>query len=236
MEAKICSICKLEIHQKYCGNCGQQIGESETTMLSIVSDFFSNLLSVEKSVFACIYKLFTDPKKIVENYWNGNRKYYPSPGKMLFYSFAVAALHLTYVSDSLMGLVMEDGDMSGIGPQFVFWLIILPILILSSYLTFIRKKISVTKHLISIMYLGATFFMLVIILQDVIEYFFPNTVKGGSFVIFFMTVFILNAKVFSPAGNKAKVALNTLLSILILSLIGIVLLGILYLFNLIHFN
>lgn len=239
MEVKTCSICKLEVSQKFCGNCGQKIGKTETTLLSIVSDFFSNFLSVEKSVFACIYKIFVDPKSIVENYWKGNRKYYPSPGKMFFYSLAIAALHLTYVSTAIMGMDLMGTANHGqfeFGTQFMFWLIFLPLLILSSHLTYFKKKFSFTKHLISIIYLASSFFMVIVVLQDVIEYFFPASIEGISFLIFAFMIFIWNSIVFSPAENKSKIALNTLLSIVIFFLLASVLFGILYLFIPIQFN
>lgn len=231
METKICSICSSEVQQKYCGNCGQKIGESETTILSIISDFFSNLISVEKSVFACIYKLFVDPKSIVENYWNGNRKYYPSPGKMFFYSLAIAALHLAYVSSSIMGMDLmvrgNDGKYE-LGSQFMFWLVFLPLLVLSSYLTFIKEKHSLTKHLISILYLASAFFMVILIIQDAIEFVFPDLVEGISFLVFTLLIFIWNAKVFSPYKNNTKIALNTFISLMIFFLLAAALFGILY--------
>jgi len=41
---------------------------------------------------------------MVVNYWQGHRKYYPSLGKLLVYSLAIAALSLAYVNDELLGL------------------------------------------------------------------------------------------------------------------------------------
>jgi len=239
MEAKTCSICNVEIHQKYCGNCGQRIGESETTMFSIVSDFFSNLLSLEKSVFACIYKLFVDPKSIVENYWNGNRKYYPSPGKMFFYSLAVAALHLAYVSPTLMGMdLMATGNHGEyeLGGQFVFWLLFLPLLILTSILVFFKQKLSKTKHLISIVYLSSAFFMVTIVVQDAIEYVFPEAIEGISFLLFTLVIFIWNAKVFTPSDKRSAIALNTFLSLLVFFILAAALFGILYMIIPIQIN
>lgn len=92
-----CTVCGTKVEQNYCPQCGQLKGKSDITFMSMLNDFFMSILDLEKSVFAGILLVITNPTKIIKNYWSGNRNYYPSPGKVLIYALAVAALHLAYI-------------------------------------------------------------------------------------------------------------------------------------------
>jgi len=138
---------------------------------------------------------------------------------MFFYSLAVAALHLAYVSPTLMGMDLMATGSHGeyeLGGQFVFWLLFLPLLILTSILVFFKQKLSKTKHLISIVYLSSAFFMVTIVVQDAIEYVFPEAIEGISFLL--------------------AIALNTFLSLLVFFILAAALFGILYMIIPIQIN
>jgi len=78
------------------------------------------------------------------------------------------------------------------------------------------------------MYLASAFFMVIIPIQDVVEYFFPETIESFSFLFFSLLIFIWNAKVFSSAKTKSKIALNALLSMVIFLLLSAVIIFILF--------
>ncbi len=222
---KTCTVCKVATESNYCSNCGQLLGDRDTTMGIIVSDFFSNLFSVEKSVFACLLKLLRDPKMIVENYWKGNRKYYPSPGRLFFYSLAIAALHVAYVNPQILGFNI---DFEGVASQVIFWILFLPVLVYSSFFSFWKLGLSVTKHLISIMYIATCFFMIVTVVSDSVFLISGYEVELVSTFIFFLLVFTWNARVFTLSNSNARIALNALFQFLIFLIIVASIMALLY--------
>ena len=220
-----CTICQTEITQKYCPNCGQEISTSDTTLKSLISDFFSNLLSLEKSVFAGLIKIITNPKELVINYWRGHRKYYLSPGKLLVYALAIAALHITYVNDDLLGLTFE---FEGGGGQFIFWMIFFPFLTLTSYLCFFRQKFNLAKHVISIAYIASCFFMIGTVVNDLLNYFSIDLAEMA-FFSFLVLVFIYNGRVFISKLSVIRVILFSFLQLIVFCLLVVGVLGVLYL-------
>ena len=220
-----CTICQNEITKKYCSNCGQKVSISDTTLKSLILDFISNLFSLEKSVFAGMMIIITNPKKIIVNYWLGHRNYYPSPSKLLVFAIAIAALHLTYVNENLLGLAFE---VEGGGGQFIFWIIFFPFLSFTSYVCFYRKKYSLAKHVISIGYIASCFFMITTVVNDLLNY-FSIDVNVLAFIIFLMLVFIWNGRVFISKQNVIKIILFSFLQLFVFCLLFAGLVGILIL-------
>ena len=196
---------------------------SDTTLRSLMSDFFSNLFSLEKSIFAAMIKIISNPKELVINYWRGHRKYYPSPGKLLVYALAIAALHMTYVNGELLGLSF---DLQGGGGQFLFWSIFFPFLTFTSYICFFRKKMNLAKHVVSIGYIASCFFIILTVMHDLFIYFgmVPTDSESLAFFIFLFLVFIWNGRVYTSNPNVIKVVLSFFLQLLVFCLlIGMVL-------------
>lgn len=191
-------------------------------------DWVANVFSLERSVFATMIKLLLDPRKIVENYWLGNRGYQPSPGKIFFYGLACAALHITYVNSELLGLTL---NLVGVQAQLFFWALFFPLLTVSSLLTFIRKKQPFTKHLISLTYIGSSFFIIVTILQDAMTIALENYLTANAFFLFLICVMLWNAITFSGPRKYLEITLYTVLQILVFAALVASLLGLVYLKN-----
>ena len=94
-------------------------------------DSLANLFYLEKSVFGTILKLVQNPKHIVTNYYLGFRNYYSSPGKLLLYSVAIIALHVSFINPNVLGMVI---NIKNLGTQYFFWIMHLPIVLFISYL------------------------------------------------------------------------------------------------------
>jgi hypothetical protein len=211
-KTKICSVCQKESDSDFCGTCGQKLGRKKTTVFSLIKDLFMNALDLEKSVFAALFILIRRPILLVENYFQGNRKYYPSPAKMLFYALAIAAIQLAYITPHLLGMVMDN---SLFDQQILFWIIFFPLLTLTSYITFIGKKQKSAKHLISIVYLGSASFILVTVINSFIILIFGDILSIIAFVIFIAILFISNSRVFCPEKKYFQIILFTLLQFIV---------------------
>lgn len=225
-ENRACTVCNKPIKETFCSTCGQKMKREETTVRSIFTDFFQNLFSLDKSVFATIYSLLKDSRKIISNYWSGYRRYYPSPGKLLVYAITFAAIQLTFIHDELLGLTLDIDEVKG---QFLFWILFFPLILLTSYLSFFRLKFSFTKHLISIAYIASSFFIVFTLLNTLLLGFGIN-LNSIPFLIFLIAVFIWNALVNTPSP-KIKVLQYTLIQLFCFLLIVLVLMGTAYLIN-----
>lgn len=209
-----CTVCNNSSSDNYCGNCGQKINKKETTFLTLMSDLISDTIDVEKSLFATLFSIILHPNKIIENYWNGFRKYYVSPGRVLIYALAVAALHLAYIDDSILGADIQSNQVES---QFLFWILFMPFMILASYLTFIKSNKGLIKHIISVLYVGGTMFITITLLDDFSKLFIGDNIGLLSLIAFVLTVMIWNAIVFTSKKTFLRVALNVLLELLIMA-------------------
>jgi len=212
-----CTVCNKTTSEKFCGNCGQELSNKEITFSGLMSDLVMSSLDLEKSVFAVLLTICTNPSKLVVNYWNGFKKYYPSPFKLLIYALAVAAIHLAYVDSHILGVTLQT---SIVESQIGFWIILLPLLGLSSILTYLRMKLSLTKHIISLIYVAGSFFILLTIISDLAWLLTGFEFAQFSFMIFLSVVFLWNARVFSKKKKWWVFVLNGALQFSVM--IGIV--------------
>lgn len=206
----------------YCSRCGQRLSESPTTTLSLISDFLSNFFSLEKSAFATIFKILQDPYPIVQNYYSGYRNYYASPGKILLYGIAVVALHLSFVNDTVMGLSLSVENFNA---SYLFWIVLCPVLLFCSYITFIRIEKGLAKHLISLIYIASSLFIAITILNDLIIVTLGDRLGIWAFIVFVFLVFLWNSRVFTTKKNSIYILLNTLIQIgIFMCIVGVLIL------------
>ena len=208
-EEHFCTICETKTQGTYCSLCGQKIEPTKTTVFSMLFDVFKQALDIEKSVFASLFYILIKPKKVILNYWLGYRNYYPSPGKFLLYSLAIVVIHITYVGPLILGLIF---DLGFVDAQITFWVLILPVINVATYLTFVLKKINFTQHLVCNLYVISTFLFLLIFLEDIIFLISGFTLGPLLFVIFLTMVFIWNSIVFTKKKKVLPVLFNALIS------------------------
>lgn len=217
---KHCAHCDIEVSGNYCSHCGQQIGEKESTLWSILADTLLNLIDLDRSAFAAVLYVIRSPRKIISSYWRGNRKLYASPGKVLLYALALAALHLTQVNDTILGgsVSAEVNDDPFGDKEIIFWVIVIPFLVMTSVLAFIRKKMRVAKHFVSVLYISTAFFIVLTIFQDI---FFltlgMDPFFGMGMLIFLLLVFTWNSMIFNEGKGAGYVVLGALLQALALA-------------------
>lgn len=223
-----CTVCEAIAVGSFCENCGQKIGRTETTLLSMFRDIVSNVFSMEKSVFAGIKSVLFSPGKLIENYFEGNRNYYPSPGKLLFYALTFAAFHVAFTDSKILGIRLDLNDKN---PQFLFWLFFIPIMTLTSYLAFVKSDRRITKHFIAVLYLSSSFFIVFTILNDLIIWLYRDLFSDYLFAAYSVLFFTWNSIVFTKGNKPLKVGLNVLLQLVIFVAFILLSIGVVYLIN-----
>lgn len=219
---KLCSICRIPIHKNYCGNCGQLYSGKNVSTLSLITDFISNFLSVEKSGFATIFKVIQNPKPIVTNYYKGFKNYYASPGKIILYGIAAITLHFLFVQEKVLGLSLLTENISS---QYLFWGLLLPILSIISYLSFLPKKVAFSKNLIAIGYNSSSIFILFLLLLDTIEWIFKIDVGVSAFLSYLGFVFLWNGRAHIKKNKYFELLIFTVFQIILFTIIVAVLIN-----------
>lgn len=212
MEEKICSICKNPIDEKYCGKCGQMYSGKNVSTLSLIIDFFSNFFSIDKSVFATIFKIIKNPKPIVTNYYQGFKNYYASPGKIFLYGIAAITLQILFVSDKVLGVSLKA---SNISTQYLFWGILFPVFAIISYLSFLLKKVPFSKNLIAVAYNSSSIFIIFLLIYDTVEWIFGKEIGVGAFLCFTLFVFYWNSRVHIQKKKYFELVIFTILQIIL---------------------
>ena len=100
--------------------------------------------------------------------------------------------------------------------QFLFSAVFIPFTILTSYLTFIRRKYGFTKHLVTMLYLTSCFFLVFMILYDLIVWLWSDyLIEFIAFPVMAITIFTWNSIALTPKNKYFKIILNTILEIIV---------------------
>jgi hypothetical protein len=187
----------------------------------------ATFFSLEKSGLATMYTLLVKPEKVIHNYWQGQRAYYQSPNKILFYALLVLGLHLSFVNKEIIGLQF---DVQGIAPQLMFILLILPFYSLSSWLLYHPKKYRFAEHLIAKAYLVGLCLLLFTLIDDFFYGVFGlDDLYQLDFLGFMLLTAWLNWRVFGQRKNWWRGVLFSLADLLLMLLLLAMLVGIIYL-------
>ena len=204
-----CSICKTEITGNFCSTCGQSyISDKKNTLVSVILNFFS----IDKNFLFTLFAMLKSPKTVVLNYNNGFRNYFHSPGVFVTYAILLISIHLAFVNNDILGLYIEAEDFA---PFFVFVGLFYPMLSLSSYLTFRRTKRKYVHHLVSIIYIGSSFLILLSI-YNTIQFFFSRLFEAELLFIFLLLVIVYNSLVFSSKPGVLRVIGNSIIQLVIM--------------------
>jgi len=117
MEAKpaaACTQCGTPLIDKYCHQCGQLHSGKKASLILLISESLATFFSLERSGFATLLLLLKKPHIVISNYLAGNRGYYQSPNKLLFYALIVFGLHLSWVDSTVLNL---NFDVEGASPS-----------------------------------------------------------------------------------------------------------------------
>ncbi|TNE78466.1 MAG: hypothetical protein EP332_14245 [Bacteroidetes bacterium] len=207
-----CSHCGESIASHYCANYGQKYDPKKLNLFTLVYDLFANLLSLEKSVFSAAIRLFWNPHDYVQNYFNGFRSFYPSPGRMLLVALTIGGLQVALVSPELLGFEFSVENLAG---QLAFFVVFVPVLSIISWLSGLVHKQSLIKHLISGIYLSSAYFITLQILLSIIDKLFDPGFGSFPGLLFILLFFLGSARIFNP-GNPRRILLAFILQLVLM--------------------
>ena len=219
-----CSICKTEITGNFCSSCGQSyISDKKNTLVSVILNFFS----IDKTFLFSFLSMLKSPRTVVLNFNRGFRNYFQSPGVFVTYSILLISIHLAFVNNDILGMYIEAEDLA---PFFVFVGLFYPMLSLSSYFTFWKTNRKYVHHLISIIYIGSSFLILLSIFHT-IQFFVFRIFEGELLFLYLLLVIVYNSLVFSSKPGIFRVVLNSFIQLLYMILIISVFIGLLFLID-----
>ena len=213
-----CTICETPIKIKFCEKCGQKKGHKESTILSLIADIFSSIFSLQNSVPKTFQTLLIAPNKIIDNYAKGHRGFYPSPGKMILFAFAITAIHSLTVSSDLLGMSITVANNQDSGHIILLFITVL-LITGTSYLTFIRSKIKLAKHIISTLYLWSTFFTIFLIASDLFLLLFDLDLSEIFLAFLFISILIWNTIVFTRKKKPLIILGNLVIHLVLIAII-----------------
>lgn len=163
-----CGQCNQELHGMYCSHCGQQHLGKSISLTGIIKDYFENLFNLESPLFRNIKALLFRPATVINGYIRGERGYYFSPGKLLFFALLFVGLFLSIFKspNRIFGLNLS---VPGMAPQFIFILLLLPLFSLFSWLTYSRLKRPYVHHLVSASYAISLWTILMVAIEALIR-------------------------------------------------------------------
>lgn len=207
-----CTVCNTPISDKYCPSCGQEISNKKTTFISLILDFFSNFFSVDKSFLGTSRKLLTDPRFMVENFYSGNKRFYVSPGSYILYSITGIAIHSLLFGPEFFGIeLMYDG----IGTQYLFWILVFPLLFLCCFFTFILQNFKLAKLIIASSYFTSLFLLIFIVLNDIINSFIVWESSSILLLFFLSSTFLWNSFALTKKQKIGYHILNVIIQFVI---------------------
>lgn len=203
-----CPICEKEIESNLCPDCGVRRPKHKTTIRSLIVDTISNILSIERSGLGTCIAIITRPNKVVNSYMEGFRNHYQTPGRILFYTVSFLAIYISFVDDT-MGLSHLTMDMGGLSKQVSVLITLFSFFSVGSYLTYLRNSISFLDHIVSVIYIVCTHFILYYLLIGPASLFFFEEPNYGYIIVLLVLAhyFVANAIVF---GKKIwwRIVLN----------------------------
>lgn len=212
-----CSICSSEVERTYCSNCGQKKGGKPTNILQLLLDFVEQVISIQKSDFATMLQIVKRPRFIIENYYNGNIGYYSSPGKVMLFAILILIVHMTFVSDLILGV---DFSAENLNLEYTFLFLFILGFTIVSQIVFFRRGLKISKHIIAATYIISTFITFFTLL-----YWLVLLIIGDDsvfmFISFILSIVIWLSIVFTEKKTFLHFLLNTIF--LLILFIGLIL-------------
>jgi len=208
-----CIICQIETVGEYCHQCGQRNTRKRLRLVTFVKDVLFSLFDLERSGLATFLLLIKTPSKVIHNYWEGYRKYYEAPGKLMAFSAVIIGLHIILHDNLIFGLNFTDS------PQWFFLIFFLFILTISSYLTYLKLRGNFLEHAVTNIYLFCTWATILIILYEVSFYFTKENMGVSATAMFGLIALMLiwTARTFCKNKSWIIIALSALAQLVVLS-------------------
>ena len=226
-----CSNCKLQIEENYCPNCGQFHRTKRLNAESFITDFSDSLFSVNRSYLLNLKQLLLKPRFVVENYWNGYRNFFFSPNRMLFITAFILSIYFYFTENYLFGMEIQLGkEFSWLGIQFLVVIFLLCFFLISTRITYIKKKKNLFEHLALNSYIFSATIPILLILTILLYKLLEQNYLQVPFTIFY---FVWIARVFETKWWRILMmaAINLIVLIAIIGMLSLSLFGIITIFK-----
>ena len=116
-QQETCTVCATQLQGPYCHQCGQKHTGKTAGMRLLMQEFVATFFSLEKSGLATLWALVVRPNEVISNYIAGNRGYWQSPSKLVFYALLVFGLHSWWSDSEVLNMSF---DIEGVNPSWFF--------------------------------------------------------------------------------------------------------------------
>lgn len=181
----ICSNCQQQIEKNYCPECGQLYNPKRLNAVGFISDFVDTFFALNKSYGMNLKDLMLRPQFVVENYWRGYRNFYFSPNRMLLITTFFIALYLYFNENSFLGIQISLVSYPWLGIELFVTCLFLFVFILSTMITYFRKKKNLFEHLALNAYIFSFTTIVLLILSIPLEYFNLGEYRQVLFTFFY---------------------------------------------------
>lgn len=143
-----CQNCGNPTVQNFCSNCGQKRITKRLSLSEFKNDIISTFFNYESVLFKTIFKIFTNPKQVVSDYFYGKRKSYFNPIKLLFIVLTIKTI--------LEFQLNKNTEQSRLAFEIInseYWklieiIVLVPLYSFFSYFLFKKYKYNFAEHLV----------------------------------------------------------------------------------------
>jgi hypothetical protein len=114
----LCLNCSKEHIDNFCPNCGEKSAVKRITFKSMMEDFLSSFINMDKGLLFNLKWLTIDPKKIIAGYIKGKRKGILNPISYLLFSISLYLIILVIFDFPKEAVTLKGEPDSDLGKAF----------------------------------------------------------------------------------------------------------------------
>lgn len=120
-------------------------------MFTVGHDFLDNFFALDNSFISQLKWMLLDPKRVVQDYWNGYRKFYFSPVRFLLIATIFLGFNFLITGNKFLNISISSSD-DFVPLTLVTFFLFTPLFSISSRLTFWKFKKNNYEHLVMNLY------------------------------------------------------------------------------------
>lgn len=224
----VCKNCNIPLHEgaNYCAKCGAKVIANRLTFKHLSAELIANYLNVDNTFLRTFLALFSKPEIVICGYIDGVRKKYLNPVSYIAIALTITGILVFFMRRTfpegfdfdILKTGMYDAAASKRMSDFIFtfysliFILYIPILALSSWLTFNREKYLYTEHIIIFMYAQAHYSLITSPLTILILFITPELYLYSSFLFMvFMVGYALYVLKRIPSTAKSAFVIRAFL-------------------------
>jgi len=165
-----CKNCELPLRTDYsfCSNCGAKIIRNRLTLKNLWYDISERYFNVNNTFLRTFWHLFTKPDLVIGSYIDGVRKKYLNPISYFGIALTLSGILVFLIKNFFIDAINFEANFQGANPDFankwknitfdyssLFFISYLPLITISAFLVFNKRKFNFTEHFIIAIYVLA---------------------------------------------------------------------------------